>query len=392
MDWLKILKRIEGGEDDSTEFKRNIDNKAIGKAMCAFANTNGGVIILGVADNQEIVGVNQDENDAQEILTSLLHSCCSSPVTATLGRHKDPKGWVHWIDVSRQRGFEPLQYKGRTWVRRGRSSVKPSSVELRSLYNEFGYVLTEEQAIRAAAASDIDMDIFRKYLQKQGTDTATEIQPSVSDDLRNRNVLADLNGELRPTLYGIMAFGKNPQGYPHTSDFMIECVVYGGDDQASPGLLSAKSAGRIDQQVRRSIDWLSSLGRFESYHGLIREDRPILPLEALRESLVNAVTHRDYAITGSKILLEVFEKRVAVTSPGGLPNGMNIEDVKAGGRPRARNKSMAHHMLTLGLMEQRGRGWSIMREAMRRFNGTEPDITQGKDGAFVQVQFHLKPP
>ena len=392
MDWLKILKRIESGEDDSTEFKRNIDNKAIGKAMCAFANTKGGVIILGVADNQEIVGINQDENNVQEILTSLLHSCCSSPVTATLGRHKDHKGWVHWIDVSRQRGFEPLQYKGRTWVRRGRSSVEPSSVELRSLYNEFGYVRTEEQAIRAAVVSDIDMDVFRTYLQKQGTDTETEIQPSVSDDLRNRNVLADLNGELRPTLYGIMAFGKNPQGHPHTNDFVIECVVYGGDDQASPVLLSAKYAGRIDQQVRRSIDWLSSLGRFESYHGLIREDRPILPLEALRESLVNAVTHRDYAITGSKILLEVFEKRVVVTSPGGLPNGMNIEDVKAGGRPRARNKSMARHMLTLGLMEQRGRGWPMMRDAMRQFNGTEPDITQGKDGAFVQVQFHLKPP
>ena len=53
---------------------------------------------------------------------------------------------------------------------------------------------------------------------------------------------------------------------------------------------------------------------------------------------------------------------------------------------------MAHYMATMGFMEQRGRGWPIMRDAMIRFNGTEPEISQGGDGAFVRVRFHLKPP
>ena len=392
MNWLDILAKIEGGEDDRTEFKSGIDNRsAIGKAACALANTKGGIIILGVGDDQKIVGI-KNANRTQEWLTSFLQSCCGAPVRANIGMHKVSKGWVHWIEIPKQRGLEPLRYKGRVWVRLGRSSIEPSPAELQSLYNTFGYILTEEGAIQAATVSDVDMNVFYEYLQKQGLDTETDPQPSNADDLRNRNVVVNLDGKLHPTLFGIMAFGKNPQVYPQTRNFVIECVIYGGGSRASTVLLSARLTGRIDEQVRQSVDWLASLGRFESYRGLIREDHHVLPPEVIRESLVNAVTHRDYAITGSKILLEVFEKRVVVTSPGGLPNHMSVESVRAGGRTRTRNESMAHYMVVSGLMEQRGRGWPMMRDAMRQFNGTEPDITQGEDGAFVRVRFHLKPP
>lgn len=388
MDWQDTLNKIEDGEGVYTEFKSRLDLSAVGRAICAFANTKGGVVILGVANNGQIVGIDVDPESVQERLTSFIHSCCSSPVSAALGRHKDLNGWVHWIQVPRQRGFEPLRYDSRVWVRRGRSSVEPSPAELQDLYNVFGYILTEERTIQAAVASDVDTSVFYEYLQRQGVETKAGPQPSDTDDLRNRGVL-DPGGEPHLTLYGALAFGRDPQAYTQTRNFMVECVVYGGDDQSSKPLLVTKATGRIDEQVERSIHWFSGLGRLESYHGLIREDRYLLPLEALRESLVNAVVHRDYAITGSKILLEVFGRRVDITSPGGLPNHMSVESVMAGGRPRSRNESMAHYMVTMGLMEQRGRGWPIMRNAMIRFNGTEPEISQGNDGTFVRVRFHL---
>ena len=74
-----------------------------------------------------------------------------------------------------------------------------------------------------------------------------------------------------------------------------------------------------------------------------------------------------------------------VTSPGRLPNRMSVESVRAGGRPRSRNESLAHYMVEMHFMEKRGRGWPAMRDAMRRFNGTEPDIVD--DGASVRVGF-----
>ena len=186
-----------------------------------------------------------------------------------------------------------------------------------------------------------------------------------------------------------MSFGKDPQRYPQTRNFRIECVAYAGHDRASEVLQVAEAAGRLDDQVDRSIGWFRGLGRFESYRKLIREDRYLLPRAAIREALVNAVTHRDYAITGSKVLLEVFDGRVDVTSPGALPNHMTVERVMAGANPRSRNDSMAYFMAAMGYMEQRGRGWLIMRREMRAFNETEPTLIQDKVNKFVRVTFNL---
>ena len=389
MKWLGILQRIEDGESRTTEFKRGLDLSAVGKAICAFANTEGGVLILGVDDSRTIVGVRKDAERVQERLTGFLHTGCSAPVSADSGRHKDPKGWVHWLDVPRQRGSEPLRYDGRVWVRRQRSSVEPSSLELQELYNAFGYILTEKRSIEAGSLAHIDLQRFRSYLRARGLDTEQDPQPTDEDDLRNRGVLRELDGTLRPTLYGTLAFGKEPQRYPRTRNFRVECVAYEGSDRASQVLQVADAAGRIDDQVRRAAGWFASLGKFESYRDLIREDRPLLPRKAIREALVNAVIHREYSNTGSKVLLEVFSRCVHVTSPGTLPNHMRVESVRAGAHPHSRNESLAHFMFEMGFMEQRGRGWPILRQAMREFNGTEPELVHDKESRFVRVSFAL---
>ena len=252
--------------------------------------------------------------------------------------------------------------------------------------------MTEERVIQAATVHEIDLQGFRSYLARQGLEIDEEPQPDTESDLRNRNVIADLGGILHPTLYGLMAFGKEPQRYPQTGNFRVECVSYYGDDRASDVLQVADGRGTLDEQVRRAVGWFLGLGRFESYNGLVREDRWLLPEPAIREALVNAVAHRDYAITGSKVLLEVFSDRVDVSSPGSLPNHMSVESVRAGGVPRSRNELMVNYMVVRGLMEQRGRGWPIMRRAMREFNGTEPELEHDALFRSVKVTFHLDSP
>ncbi len=136
MEWHDIARRIKSGEDRRTEFKRDLVHlSGIGRAICAFANAEGGLIILGVDDRGMIIGVREDPDAVQERLTSFLHSGCSVPVPARCGRYSDPNGWVHWIEVPRLRGFEPLHYRGRVWTRRERSRVQPSPTELQELYN-----------------------------------------------------------------------------------------------------------------------------------------------------------------------------------------------------------------------------------------------------------------
>ena len=250
-------------------------------------------------------------------------------------------------------------------------------------------VPTEDQTVFTASANDIDMDAFRAHLTRQGFDVVREPQPTVEDDLRNGGVLAEFDGRLHPTLYGLMAFGKQPQSYPHTGNFWVDCVAYGGTDQAAEVILTGEAKGRVDEQVERALGWTRSLGRFEKYEGLERKDIPLLPPTAMREALVNAVVHRDYAISGSKVLLEVFYDRVQITSPGTLPNHLSAAAVFAGGRTRSRNKQLAKFMLKRRFMEQRGRGWLVMRHAMQEFNGTTPELDQDEDSRFVTVTLRL---
>ncbi len=390
MQWVDVLKRIAAGENEHTELKRGLgDLAAVGRAVCAFANSEGGLLILGVDDARSIVGVAEDAERAQERLTSFLQSGLSSPVSARLGRQLDPAGWVLWVEVPRQRGLEPLRHDGRVWVRRARSSVEPSPSELQDLYNAFGYILTEERYVEEASAGDLDAEAFRRYLHALGLDTTDDPQPALEQDLRTRGALTRVGDDLRATLYGVLGFGKEPQRYPQTRALWVECVAYGGGDRSSEVFLVGEGKGRLDEQVERAAGWLAGLGRLERYRGLAREDVPLVPVRVLREALVNAVAHRDYAVIGSRVLLEVFPDRLEITSPGTLPNGITPESVVAGGHPRSRNQLIANLLQALGKMEQRGRGWPIMRRLMREFNGTAPQLLEDRGGRYVRVVIAL---
>ena len=395
MDWLDVLQRIDKGEDELTEFGRyrSWNEKDWLKTVCAMANSQGGLVVLGVLDDGTIDGVPLDSEKVQERLTNALQNSLSQPVRARLGRHEDPKGWVHWVQVDRMRGPEPMKYKGRVYVRRGRSSDEPEATELQELYNVFGIVLTEERIIPDTSVADIEAEVFRDFMKRRGVDLTDDLGLAFETDLRNREVLdEDMDGQLRATLFGLLCFGRAPQEHGPTRNFWIDLVAYAGTSRADDVLSSAQARGRLDEQVHRAEDWLRSLGRQERYQGLVREDLWIVPQKAIRECLVNAVAHRDYSILGSRILVEVFDDRVVVTSPGALPNHKRPESVLAGGVPRSRNEATANLLFDLGLMEQRGSGYPRIAREMEAFNSTEPQLENNRDERWVRVTLWRIPP
>lgn len=386
MNATELQDLIRAGEGHRVEFKREPGHlRGVARAVCAFANSDGGTVAIGVDDRGRVTGVEEDTERLQERLTSLLHSGCSTPVSASCGVVETPDGRVHWIHVPRQPGFEPMRHRGRYWVRRGRASVEPSSTELQELYNAFGFVLTEDQVIPSAEEHHIDLSAFRAHLRALGLQPDEGPQPSMTDDLRNRGVIGELAGTPRPTLYGMMAFGKHPQEYPQTGNFVVRCGAYLGDDQGTEVISASEARGRLDEQVRRALEWVRALGWGEVYDGLHRTNIPLIPERALREALVNAVVHREYSNTGSPVVLDIVRDRVLVTSPGALPNHMTVESVRAGGRPRSRNELMVNAMVAARLMERRGRGWLIMRQAMAEHSLPEPEIENDPVARVVRV-------
>lgn len=281
---------------------------------------------------------------------------------------------------------EPMRFRDRILARRDRSSVAASGAELQDLYNTFGFVLTEEQVVPETGPSSIDVGVFHDHLARQGLEMDEDPQPALEQDLLARKVLGrGLDEVPQATLYGLLCFGRDPQGTNLTRGFFVECAAYSGEDRASDVILSGTARGRLDEQIDRTLGWFQALGQRESYGAVQRRDFPILPLKALREAVVNAVAHRDYAILGSHVLLEVFSDRVVVTSPGPLPNTMTAEGVMRGGLPRSRNEGLAHFLLSRGYMEARGRGIPIMRRVMGEFNGTTPILENERGERYVRL-------
>lgn len=356
------------------------------------ANTHGGLVVLGVLDDGTIDGVPMPTEEVQERLSNALRNGASAPIQARLGRHLVGDRWIHRIDVARMRGPEPIRHRGVVLVRRGRSNTEPDSSEIQELYRTFGLVFTEERLVPGTSVADIEASVFRQHLQRKGVDLAAEPTLPLEVDLRNREVVdLDFDGVLRATLYGLMCFGREPQAHSPTRNFWVDLVCYAGGDRADPVLASGEAKGRVDEQVRRAESWLRSLGRQERYDGMQRQDEWVVPLTAFRECVVNAVAHRDYTILGSRVLVEVFDDRVVVQSPGALPNHKRPESVLAGGTPRSRNEAIANFLFDQGLMEQRGSGYPRITRAMARFNGTAPKLEHDRNERWVRVTLSRTP-
>lgn len=243
-----------------------------------------------------------------------------------------------------------------------------------------------EMLIPGTSVADIEFEAFRAFMTARGIDLESTAHLSVEDELMRAEIVGrNVDGALEATLYGVLCFGRAPQSHHVTRGMFVQLCAYAGVDRAADVLSAAEARGRVDEQVQRSEDWLRSLGRTERYDGMLREDHWVVPLRALREALVNAIAHRDYAVGGARVMVDVFDDRVEITSPGALPNHKTPESVVGGGPPRSRNESIADFLLVRRMMERRGTGFPRIRAAMKAFNGTEPRLENDKAERFVRV-------
>ena len=247
----------------------------------------------------------------------------------------------------------------------------------------------EDRVVEHAGLADLDPMRFLAYLRSLGLEIEGGLQAGLEDGLRHRGALLGAGEEAGATLYGLLAFGRTPQEHDGTASFFVRCVHYKGLDRVAGVLRSGKAQGRLDDQVRRALAWVcppepqASLGELEAV------ELPTVPEAALREALVNAVVHRDYTLTGREVLVELFDDRVTVTSPGTLPAPLTPDMVKAGGHSRARNELMANFLAAKGMAERRGRGFAVLREEMEGYNGSEPKVEEDLEAGHVRVTLLL---
>ena len=404
MNRFDVLDLIAAGEGSGVEFKaERTEPLRLARELVALANHSGGILLLGVADDGTVVGL---EDTAEEWVMNVARSTIRPPIIP----------WYQEVEVKTgrrvglvrvERGLvNSVWHEGRHryYIRVGSTSREASPEELARLFQQRGAIRAELQPVTGTSLVDLDHRRLQEYFVERGQEAPQpDDQAGWERLLVNLEILRETEQSERPaaSIAGLLLFGVMPAR--HLPYATIDASAYPEAEKtyetidherlAAPLVPLGPPSGRIDPGlVERALAFVTRT----TAHGAVilpsgeRVDRSALPLEAVREVLVNAVVHRDYLLAASDIELAVYPDRLEVISPGRLPNGVTPEGMRLGVRA-ARNQLLKDTLRDYGLLEHRGLGIPrIVIRAMREHNGTEPDLVELPDERFL-VRLWIRP-
>jgi ATP-dependent DNA helicase RecG len=362
MDLSELRERVARWEDLHTEFKVwPVHPDDLAASLVAFANTDGGQLVLGVSEEREIRGVADADRVTRDV-DNVAANNCEPPITViqeTL-RPSEGEGTVVVVNVPKGDMRPYRTNRGVFYIRTSSGRRQASREELLRLFQATESLYYDETPLLRLSLSDLDLSAFESFLKETGQSYL------IGDHERLlENWMLARNGH--PTVAGIVLFGRQPQ--QHLPYAQINAARFPGVDSS------------FDPQDRKDLggqllDVLDQAERFLDLHlplpheirGFEPEPKPELPKEVLREALVNAVAHRDYTIRGP-IRLFIFDDRIEVHTPGRPPNGVDEDAMRAGAHV-VRNPWIYARLSDAGLVTRAGTGirriFRLVREATGR--------------------------
>ncbi len=355
MESAALLQIIGGGETSRVQFKENITNPlSAAQELVAFANTEGGQIIVGVADKTgAITGLSFE--DIQRI-SSLLVNAASEGVKPPLTIKTESveiNGKKVLIVTVPGGAHKPYKDKdGLIFVKNGPDKRKvTSNEELARLLQTSGDLYAEEILLPFTISDELDIRDFRQFYEEKYQTPLDEADlPRLLANIR----LADAD---RLNVAGALLFAKHPEKV--VPQFFISAVWFAGTDIAGEKYHGSEDIrGTLPQLYQRGLDFMKrALNRPQNGKDFNTVGDLEIPEVVLKELLVNALIHRDYFIRDS-IKIFVFDDRIEIRSPGKLPNNLTEAQIRAGIR-RSRNTILAS--LAPDVLPYRGIGSGILR-------------------------------
>ena len=321
-------------ESERIEYKSQMIDD-IYKEVIAFANTDGGVIYLGIDDQGNLIGIdNVDETYTR--LTNGIRDAIAPDVTMFV-RYVLQDNKVIRIEVG-EGSYKPYYLKSKgmkptgVYVRQGTSSVQASPEQIRQMIKESDGDTYE------------DARCLEQDLTFHAAETAFE-RYGVAFSVEKYRVL----GITQNDIYTNLALLLSDQCH-HTTKIAVF-----NDEFCTEFRDSKEFGGSVLKQFEDSVTYLALCNKtISTIKGVIRTDKQDYPEEAIREALLNALVHRDYGFSGS-IIINVNDSKMEFISLGGLLPGLSTEDIRIG-VSQPRNKKLAEVFYRLRLIESYGTG------------------------------------
>lgn len=325
-------------ETKTLEFKETLSNTFL-KTVSAFSNYEGGTVLFGVDDKGVTVGVNDPKQLCHDIENKINDSIAPQPDFALNVLDEGPV-----VELIVEPGAsKPYLFKGKAYKRNDASTIEVDRLELGRLVLAGSNMTYEElpserqdltfEALSAAMKSRLGLEIF-------SSDTLKTLGLLNSEGVYNNAaaVLADVNG------------------FPG-----VDVAVFGDSINVIRQRLTSEKKSALSQ-IDEVMSLFDTIYCYEEIQGMYREHREMIPRESFREALTNAVVHRELDIR-AHVSVAMFPDRIEVTSPGGLPQGITLEEYLYDMVSIRRNRLLADVFLRLGLIEAFGTGIPRIREA-----------------------------
>lgn len=325
-------------ETRDLEFKQSV-SKTFLKTVSAFANYGIGTILFGVDDDGEVIGLEDPVGDALKIENMINDSIDPVPHYSLL---VDEQAKTVGLRVYEGRS-KPYLYARKAYRRGDSASIEVDRVELSRLILS-GQNMTFDEA------------------PSNGTDFSFEV---LSERIMSHLGLTSFDDNTLRTL-GL----KLPDGsYNHAAEILADHNDLAGVDMVRFGATISEFLDRktvtgvsVLQQYDAALEWYERYCTYEVVEGALRKKVERIPREAFREAVANALVHRVWDIPAN-VTIGIYDDKVVVTSPGGLPEGISVDDYLGGGISVPRNPLIANVFFRLDYIEQFGTGITRINDA-----------------------------
>jgi ATP-dependent DNA helicase RecG len=377
MDSPGIAALYEQAESETIAFE--VDSASVtrlAETLSALANTQGGIVVIGIDPQGPLVkGVRDLETCREKALAAGLR--CEPPLvlprpepTALEGKQvlvvEVPAGLPHAYAL-----------RGKYMAREGKKNRALGPRQLRQLLRERGEGNFEAQTVPGVAMEDLDrerINAYAKFFSAQ--DGQRQRAEETLDLLYRRGCLVKESGQFRPTVSGLLLFGREPQRLLPSAEILL--ARYAGKDM-SDAFVRETARGPLAEQIRIAEAFVvANMRKGVRIGDLVREERPEYPIPAVREAIVNAVAHRDYAIRGDEIRVLMFADRIEVYSPGRLPGHITVDNIVE--ERFARNEVIVQVLTDLGFVERLGYGIDRIIRLMREAGLPKPRFQETANG------------
>lgn len=365
MDLSDLLRRPES---KTLEFKRDLSSPdGVLKTIVAFANTAGGLILVGVEDDARHVRGLLDPRDAEERIANLVSDSIAPRVLPEIEVLPWRRTHVLAIQVhpsaSRPHHLKRDGAEAGTYVRVGSTNRRADAEMIQELQRTARGESFDEQPMLDLNSEAIDFRV--------ASESFASVRVLRRRDLETLRLVTTYQGNVKPTVGGVLLFGTDAARERHFPDAWIQTGRFAGTNKTRI-VDSAEFRTPLVQAIEAAVAFVEKHSlRHADIGRLRRTDRWSIPPLAVREALVNAVAHADYAQRGAPIRVSIFDDRLEVESPGLLPFGLTVEDLPHG-VSKLRNRVIGRVLNAMGLIEQWGSGVQRMISACREAGLPDP--------------------